>query len=74
VYISPDEKYILVNRYLRHGSELWRFPPTGGPGEKLYFFLEGGYGFVLNPTDDRMVWLQTKMSQELWVLENFFPK
>jgi len=70
----PDGKYILVKRNLNQGSELWRLPAAGGPGEKLHFFPEGVSGFVLNPSGDRMAFTRYQMSYELWVLENFLPK
>jgi len=71
---SPDGSYILVDRSFRQGTELWRFPSTGGKGEILHFFPEGGWGFVIHPDGDRLAFTQSTNNQELWVLENFLPK
>ena len=71
---TPDGKYILADKDPGRGNELWRFPAEGGQGEKVHFFPDGGYGFVLNPSSDQMAYTQYKMSCELWVLENFLPK
>lgn len=71
---TPDGKYILVDKDLGHGSELWRFPSTGGLGEKLHFFPDGGYGFILNPGGDKMAFTRYQVNWELWALENFLPK
>ncbi len=71
---SPDGSYILVERSFRQGTELRRFPSTGGKGEILHFFPEGGWGFVIHPDGKRIAFTQSIDNQELWVLENFLPK
>jgi len=46
---------------------------AGGPGEKLHFFPEESWGFVMHPSAKRMVFTQSRTNWELWVLENFLP-
>jgi Tol biopolymer transport system component len=70
---TPDGRHVLVARKLKQGSELWRFPAAGGPGEKLHFFLEETWGFVMHPSGKRMAFMQSRPNYELWVLENFLP-
>jgi Tol biopolymer transport system component len=69
----PDGKHVLVARDLKQGSDLWRFPAAGGPGEKLHFFPEETQGFVMHPSGKRMAFTQSRANYELWVLENFLP-
>jgi Tol biopolymer transport system component len=69
----PDGKHVLVARNLKQGSDLWRFPAAGGPGEKLHFFPEETQGFVMHPSGKRMAFTQSRANYELWVLENFLP-
>ncbi|HBE40599.1 MAG TPA: hypothetical protein DDW27_05240 [Bacteroidales bacterium] len=71
---APDGKHILVAKSLKQGSELWRFPVDGGPGEKLYSNPESTWGFVMHPSGKRMAFTQSRTNYELWVLENFLPK
>jgi len=71
---APDGKHILVAKSLKQGSELWRFPVAGGPGEKLYSNPESTWGFVMHPSGKRMAFTQSRTNYELWVLENFLPK
>jgi Tol biopolymer transport system component len=71
---TPDGKYILVKKNLSQETELWRFPATGGPGEKIYFSPEKSMDFTLHPDGNRMAFTQYRMNYELWVLENFLPK
>ena len=59
---------------LKQGSELWRFPIAGGPGEKLHFFPEYTWGFVMHPGGKRIAFTQSRTNYELWVLENFLPE
>jgi Tol biopolymer transport system component len=70
---APDGKHVLVARSLKQGSELWRFPAAGGPGEKLHFSPESAWGFVMHPSGKRMAFTQSRTNYELWVLENFLP-
>jgi Tol biopolymer transport system component len=70
----PDGKYVLVTRDLNQGSELWRFPVAGGPGEKLYFSPMKSAGFAMHPSGNRMAFTQYRWNFELWALENFLPK
>ncbi|MDP3643744.1 MAG: tetratricopeptide repeat protein [Bacteroidota bacterium] len=70
---TPDGEHVLVNRSLRHGSELWRFPVAGGQGEKLYSSPFYCWGFVMHPSGNRVVFTQRQTNYELWVLENFLP-
>ncbi|MBE3124037.1 MAG: PD40 domain-containing protein [Acidobacteria bacterium] len=69
----PDGKHVLVARDLKQGSDLWRFPAAGGPGEKLHFFPESTWGFVMHPSGKRMAFTQSRTNFEVWVLENFLP-
>ncbi|MCJ7588603.1 MAG: hypothetical protein MUQ00_11995 [Candidatus Aminicenantes bacterium] len=69
----PDGKHVVVAKSLKQGSELWRFPAAGGPGEKLHFFPEYTRGFAVHPSGKRMAFTQTRTNYELWVLENFLP-
>ncbi len=71
---APDGKHILVAKSLKQGTELWRFPIAGGQGEKLHFFPEYSYGFVMHPSGKRIAFTQIRTNYELWVLENFLPK
>jgi Tol biopolymer transport system component len=71
---TPDGKYVLVDRSLNRGTELWRFPTSGGPGEKLHFFPEESWEFIMHPDGKRIVFMQNRNNNELWVLENFLPK
>lgn len=71
---TPDGKYILVDRSLIKGSELWRYPVEGGQGEKLHFFPYESYGFEMHPDGNRIAFTQNKTNYELWVMENFLPK
>jgi len=70
---TPDGRHVLVARNLKQGAELWRFPAAGGPGEKLHFFPEESWGFVMHPSAKRMAFTQSRTNYELWVLENFLP-
>jgi Tol biopolymer transport system component len=70
---TPDGKHVLVARHLKVGSDLWRFPAAGGPGEKLHVFADRTWGFVLHPSGRRMAFTQERRNHELWVLENFLP-
>jgi len=70
----PDGKHVLVAKSLKQGSELWRFPAAGGPGEKLHFSPESTWGFVMHPSGKRMAFTQSRSKYELWVLENFLPE
>jgi Tol biopolymer transport system component len=70
---APDGKHVLVARELKQGAELWRFPAAGGPGEKLHFFPESTWKFVMHPSGKRMAFTQRRTNYELWVLENFLP-
>jgi Tol biopolymer transport system component len=70
---TPNGGYVLVARDLKFGTELWRFPAAGGPGEKLHAFPKSTSGFVLNPSGTHMAFTQRRTSFELWVLENFLP-
>jgi Tol biopolymer transport system component len=70
---APDGRHVLVSKSLKQGSELWRFPAAGGPGEKLHFSPESTWGFVMHPSGKRMAFTQRRMNYELWVLENFLP-
>jgi Tol biopolymer transport system component len=72
---APDGRHVMVAAMsLKQGSELWRFPSAGGPGEKIYFSPEATWGFVMHPTGKRMVFTQSLINFELWVMENFLPK
>jgi len=71
---TPDGKNILADRSNKQGSELWRLPVAGGPGEKLHFFPEESMGFVMHPDGKRIAFTQNRTSYELWMLENFLPK
>ena len=64
---------MLVGRDLKQGSELWRFPAAKGPGDRLHFFQEWTWGFVMHPSGKRMAFTQSRKNFELWVLENFLP-
>jgi Tol biopolymer transport system component len=70
---APDGKHVLVARDLKQGTELWRFPAAGGPGEKLHSFPEQTRAFVVHPSGKRMAFMQNRSDYELWVLENFLP-
>jgi Tol biopolymer transport system component len=70
---TPDGRYVLVARDLKQGSDLWRFPAAGGPGEKLHVFADPTWGFVLHPSGKRMAFTQARRNCEVWVLENFLP-
>jgi len=70
---TPDGRHVLVARNLKQGTELWRFPAAGGPGEKLHFFPESTWGLVMHPSGKRMAFTQSRTNYELWVLENFLP-
>jgi Tol biopolymer transport system component len=70
---TPDGNYVLVGKDLKQGTELWRFPAAGGPGEKLHSFPQSTMRFVLHPSGKRMAFTQPRTSFELWVLENFLP-
>jgi Tol biopolymer transport system component len=67
---TPDGKHVL----LKQGNELWRYPVVGGQGEKIYFSPETTWGFVMHPSGKSVVFTQSQISWELWVLENFLPK
>lgn len=71
---TPDEKYVLVARDFKEGTELWRIPSVGGPGEKLHFSPELQWGFVIHPDGKKMAFRQVQRNSELWVMENFLPK
>jgi Tol biopolymer transport system component len=72
---APDKRHVLVGWNLKQGTELWRFPVTGGPGEKLHFFPEEYYfDFVMHPNGKQLAFTQYRVNDELWVLENFLPK
>jgi Tol biopolymer transport system component len=71
---TPDGKHVLVAISPKQGTELWRFPATGGPGEKIYFSPEWTWGFVMHPSGKRLAFTQSRPNSELWVLENFLPK
>jgi Tol biopolymer transport system component len=72
---APDGKHVLVVAgSFKQGNELWRFPVTGGPGEKLYSNPESTWGFVMHPSGKRIVFTQSLINFELWVMENFLPK
>ncbi|MBL7189143.1 MAG: PD40 domain-containing protein [Phycisphaerae bacterium] len=71
---APDGRHVLVAKSLKQGSELWRFPAAGGPGEKLHFSPESTWGFVMHPSGKRMAFTQSRTNYELWVLENFLPE
>jgi Tol biopolymer transport system component len=70
---TPDGRHVLVARNLTQGTELWRFPAAGGPGEKLHFFPDTTWGFAMHPSGKRMAFTQNRPNYELWVLENFLP-
>jgi len=70
---TPDGRHVLAGRDLKPGTELWRFPAAGGPGEKLHVFAETTSGFVLHPSRTRLAFTQRRPSFELWELENFLP-
>jgi Tol biopolymer transport system component len=71
---TPDGRHVLVSREIKQGSELWRFPAAGGPGEKLHFSPESTWEFVMHPSGKRVAFTQSRSNYELWVLENFLPK
>jgi Tol biopolymer transport system component len=71
---TPDKRYVIVGRSLKQGTELWRFPVTGSPGEKLHLFPEENFGFVIHPNGNQMAFTQYRTNYALWVLENFLPK
>jgi Tol biopolymer transport system component len=70
---TPDGRHVLVTRFLKEASELWRFPAAGGPCEKLHFFPEQAFGFNVHPSGKRMAFTQSRTNYEVWVLENFLP-
>ena len=70
---TPDGRHVLVAKSPGQGTELWRFPAAGGPGEKLHFFPEESWGFVMHPSGKRMAFTQNRTNYDLWVLENFLP-
>jgi hypothetical protein len=71
---TPDEKYVLIGRSLKQGTELWRFPSTGGPGEQLHLIPGYDGSLAIHPNGNRMSFTQFNTNYELWVLENFLPK
>ncbi len=71
---SSDERYVIVAKLSRQGTELWRIPVTGGTGEKLHLFPESTYKFVMHPNGNQLAFTQYQVNFELWVLENFLPK
>jgi hypothetical protein len=62
-----------VEKILKQGTELWRFPAAGGPGEKLHAFPPSTSRFVVHPSGKRMAFTQMMTNYEVWVLENFLP-
>jgi Tol biopolymer transport system component len=70
---TPDGRFLLVGRDMKPGTELWRFPATGGQGERLHFFPELTWGFVVHPGGAEMAFTQRRTTWELWVLENLLP-
>jgi len=70
---TPDGRFVLVARDMKPGTELWRFPAAGGPGEKLHYFPELTWGFAVHPAGAQIAFTQRRTSFELWVLENFLP-
>jgi Tol biopolymer transport system component len=71
---TPDGQHVLVLAgSLNQGNELWKFPATGGPGEKLYSSTEVMWNFVMHPNGKNVAFSQSQFSWELWVLENFLP-
>jgi Tol biopolymer transport system component len=72
---TPDGKYVLVAASsFTQGTDLWRFPVTGGSGEKIYMTPETTWGFVMHPSGKRIAFSQSRDNWELWVMENFLPK
>jgi Tol biopolymer transport system component len=72
---APDGRHVMVVAgSFKQGTELWRFPTAGGPGEKVYSSPEATSGFVMHPSGKRMAFTQSLINFELWVLENFLPK
>ena len=59
---TPDGKYVLVDRNLKQGRELWRYLAEGGPGEKLHLFPENTYGFVMHPNGNQLAYTQYKVN------------
>jgi len=71
---TPDGKSVIVHKLLQQGVEVWRFPASGGPGELLHSFPEGGYVTGIHPSAERMAYVEISSSNELWGLENFLPE
>jgi Tol biopolymer transport system component len=72
---APDGKQVLVVAgSFTQGNELWRFPSTGGPGEKIYMTPESTWGIVMHSSGKRIAFAQSRINFELWVMENFLPK
>lgn len=71
---APDGRHVFMLKNIKQGTELWRFPSTGGPGEQLH--LIPGYIVLLtiHPNGTRIAFTQFNSNYELWVLENFLPK
>jgi Tol biopolymer transport system component len=72
---TPDGKHVLILAgSFTQGTDLWQFPATGGPGEKIYSTPETTWGYVMHPSGKRMAFSQSRDNWDLWVLENFLPK
>jgi Tol biopolymer transport system component len=69
---TPDEKHVMAAGSSQ-GTDLWRFPATGGPGEKIYMTNETTWDYVMHPSGKRIAFSQSKDNWELWVMENFLP-
>jgi len=71
---TADDQHVLVNKSLRHGSEFWRIPVSGGLAEKLYSSPDYCWGYAMHPSGTRVAFTKQHTNYELWVLENFLPK
>lgn len=67
----PDGKSVMVTKNLKQGTEQWRFPISGGSGEKIYASTESNYAFSMHPGGKRMAFIQNQYAYEVWALDNF---
>ena len=73
---TPDGKNLLFAKRKENKKkcELWKVPVEGGKAQNLDLAMERLAILRIHPDGERIAFCSSRLSSEIWVMENFLPK